>query len=441
MKFMSKRFLLAAVLSCLLICLAAFALYRLPVINEPLGWRIEGLQTQLQRYLNPPEQQVFIPKGQASLSTASTELVNPAASDAPEEPSMPAATNELPPPTGTPLAAPTPRDTPTPLPEQVVLSGVVHEYQQFNNCGPATLSMALSYWGWQGDQRATRASLRPNFASVDDKNVNPWEMVKFVEANSKLLALQRVGGDLEMLKALLAAGFPLMIEIGIQQHPGDWMGHYLLLNGYDDQRARFTTQDALVGPDLPVGYEQVEAGWRAFNNVFLIVYPAESQAIIDSIMGEQADPQANLQSAAQKASQETTQLSGRDLFFAWYNLGTSLTTLGDYPGAAQAFDQAFSIYPMISEEDRPWRMLWYQSGPYESYFNTGRYQDVIELGNQVLNLAGGPLLEETFYWLGKAREATGDIEKALYDYNKAIEINPDSTPAQAALQRLGANNP
>ena len=32
--------------------------------------------------------------------------------------------------------------------------------------------MALSFWGWQGDQRDTRAYLRPNFATVDDKNVN-----------------------------------------------------------------------------------------------------------------------------------------------------------------------------------------------------------------------------------------------------------------------------
>jgi hypothetical protein len=46
---------------------------------------------------------------------------------------------------------------PTPIPVKVVLGGIVHEYQQFNNCGPANLAMALSYWGWQGDQRDTRA--------------------------------------------------------------------------------------------------------------------------------------------------------------------------------------------------------------------------------------------------------------------------------------------
>jgi tetratricopeptide (TPR) repeat protein len=128
------------------------------------------------------------------------------------------------------------------------------------------------------------------------------------------------------------------------------------------------------------------------------------------------------------------------LFFSWYNLGSNLTALGDYPAAAQAYDRAFAEYAAIPEDDRPWRMLWYQAAPYEAYFNTGRFEDVITLGNQALNSANGPLLEETFYWLGRAREATGDMEKALYDYRRAVEINPASTPAKQELERLGYTN-
>ncbi len=36
--------------------------------------------------------------------------------------------------------------TPTDIPHRKVLSGGKHVYQTFNNCGPASLSMALSYY-------------------------------------------------------------------------------------------------------------------------------------------------------------------------------------------------------------------------------------------------------------------------------------------------------
>ncbi len=425
---MSKRTLTIALLAGLFLCLAGGALYNLPPVHERLAWRVENLRVGWQRALHPPEQQVFVPQDQSMAPTGSPS--RPTATLLPSATPTPATS-------GTPLPGPTPTRSPTPIPAQAALSGAVHEYQQYNNCGPATLAMALSYWGWQGDQRDTRRLLRPSFGTIDDKNVNPWEMTAYVQEQAGLQAVSRLGGDLEMLKRLIAAGFPVVIESGIQPHPKDWMGHYLLLTGYDDAQARFTTQDSLVGADLPVSYSEIESGWRAFNNVYLVIAPDERQAELLALLGDQADQAVNYRSAVTGAQQETARLAGRDLFFAWYNLGSGLTALGDYPAAAGAYDQAFAVYADIPEDDRPWRMLWYQAGPYEAYFNTARYQDVIALGNQALDSAGGPLLEESFYWLGRAREATGDLEKALYDYRRAVEINPNSTPAKQELERLG----
>ncbi len=45
--------------------------------------------------------------------------------------------------------------------------------------------------------------------------------------------------------------------------------------------------------------------------------------------------------------------SGRDLFFAWFNLGSSLVSLEKYPEAAQAFDQAFAVYANLPETRAP----------------------------------------------------------------------------------------
>ncbi len=441
MSKMIKNKFLFVLLGILGLCLAAALFYSLPPVHERLAWRVETLRVRVLRILKPPEEQVFVPHGRTT-----------------EPATWPAATSTtLPAPqhfsgtrqTATEVSAVLiPTETPTPaatatLPAGVNLSGVTHEYQQFNNCGPATLAMALSFWGWQGDQRDTRLALRPNFAAVDDKNVNPAEMVAFSESQAGFKAISGVGGETDTLKRLLAAGYPVVIEIGIQQHAKDWMGHYLLLTGYDEEQGRFITQDSLIGANLPRDYSEIEAGWRAFNQVYLVVFPQEKEAEVRGILGAQADPQDNLRSAVMKNQQALGLLDGAasasslERYFAWYNLGSSLTALGDYPGAAQAYDQAFQIYASIPEDDRPWRMLWYQSGPYEAYYQTGRYQDVITLGNQALDSAGGPVLEEAFYWLGRAREATGDLAKAVYDYQKAVEINPFSTPAKQELERLG----
>ncbi len=181
--------------------------------------------------------------------------------------------------------------------------------------------------------------------------------------------------------------------------------------------------------------------WRDFNYLYLVIYPPERQAEVFDILGPQADPDANFQYAAQKARRETGELTGRDLYFAWYNLGSNLVALQDFGSAAQAYDQAFILYPSIAEADRPWRMLWYQTGPYPAYYYTGRYQDVIELGSQTLSFLGKPILEETLYWMGKARESQGDLEKAISNFKTAVDINPGSTPAGQELMRLGIEYP
>ena len=99
-----------------------------------------------------------------------------------------------------------------------------YEYQKFNNCGPANLAFALSFWGWKGSQMDTRAYLRPDQA-VDDKNVNPSEMVDYVVSQTAYKALARMGGDLSLLKALIAAGFPVLIEKGHEQPKEDGTTH------------------------------------------------------------------------------------------------------------------------------------------------------------------------------------------------------------------------
>ena len=432
---MAKRLLgLFLVMVCIL-CLASIVIYNLPPFHESFSWRLANLQTRVRRMVNPPQQVVFVPQEQIDAivqSTLAAMTPSPLPSDTPGPGSTPTGSD----PTASlvPTASPTMSPSPTPIPGQFLLAGIRHEYQQFNNCGPANLSMALSFWGWEGNQSDTGGYLRH---SSFDKNVMPGEMQAFVLENTHYQALTRVGGDLQTIKKLLAAGFPVVIEKGYDPPDDDWMGHYLTLNGYDDQQEMFIAQDSLIMPDYPLPYDLVEQRWRDFNNVYLVIYPQDRTPQLASILGAQFDETANYEYAHQKARQEIEELQGRELYFAWFNLGSSLLALEDYAGAAAAYDQGFAVYPTILEDERPWRVMWYQDGPYEAYYHMARYQDIINLANTTFFALGEYTLEESFYWRGMAKQALDDYNGAVFDLKKAVELNPRYTPALIALEELG----
>ncbi len=423
---MRRRTIIIPVLGVVILCLLAGLVYNLPPIHERLAWRVDNLRVEVKRYFNPPEQVVFLPQEQVEI------IVNATLTALALTPSQ----TPIPGPTETPLPS-TPSLIPTPIPESVALNGIRHEYQKFNNCAPASLSMVLSYWGWTGDQIEARAYLRPNF-EVDDKNVNAFEIVDYVKKQTNLDALWRVGGDLDLLKRLLAAGFPVLIEKGLDPHDDAWMGHYQVISGYNDAKGKFLVYDSYEGPPEAYGvpYETIAQFWRHFDFVYVVIFPPERAAEVQAILGPNSDPQTNFQSAAELALQETSSLSGREQFFAWFDRGTNLVYLQDYAGAAQAYDTAFALYAALPEEERPWRLLWYQDGPYAAYYYTGRYQDVINLAHATLINVDKPVLEETYYWRGMAKEALGDREGALEDLTRAFKLNPNSTPAGEELRHL-----
>ena len=424
-------------LTTVLLALAAVALCiggaaaasRLPPIQERIGWRLSEVRASIWYALFPPEESVFTPDPTlaAMVRTTLTALAPTADPTATAPPNSPAE--------ATSTSAP----TATPLPAAIELTGVRHEYQKWNNCGPATLAMALSFWDWEGDQRPIADFTKPN---PRDKNVMPYELASFVNSQTELRAVTRHGGDLDLIKRLIAAGFPVIVEKGFEGYGFEgWMGHYALLTGYDDERQRVMTQDSYISSDFPFPYADLVSYWRNFNYAYLVVYPPDREAEVMALLGDQADEQAALAAAAQRASEEIFRLSGRDQMFAWFNRGTSLAALDDYAGAAAAYDEAFRLdaeMVLSDAEHRPWRLLWYQTGPYRAYFYSGRYADVINLATQTLNIPE-PALEESYYWRGLAREAIGDVPGAIEDLRSALEMHPGFGPALDHLRRLGVD--
>ena len=131
-------------------------------------------------------------------------------------------------------ALPTATLEPTPIPAVVQLEGVFQEYQRMNSCGPTNLAINLRYWGWVGEQTDIENVVKPR---LEDLNVTPQEMVSYVQEHTEQDAIVRLGGSVDLLKRLVAAGYPVMVERGFVNIDEDWkgwMGHYGVVDGYDD---------------------------------------------------------------------------------------------------------------------------------------------------------------------------------------------------------------
>lgn len=317
------------------------------------------------------------------------------------------------------------RPEPTPsLPPAVVLTGVSHAWQTWNNCGPATLAMGLSFFGHSDTQADTAGVLKPD---ADDKNVSPSELADYARSVG-LSAQWRVNGDANLLKRLLSHDLPVIVEMWIEPEPNDGMGHYRLLIGYDDAAGHFMTYDSLDGPDVVVRYAQFDAGWRVFNRAYVVVYPPEQHDVVAGLLGEAMDAETAYRGAAARA--EAALEASPDDAFAWFNLGSSLSALGEHAEAAAAFDRARMA-------GLPWRMLWYQFGPFESYLAVGRHEDVMALADANLRNAGN--LEESHYWKGRALAAVDQPDAARQAFQRALNSNPNFAPARQALVLLPDN--
>ncbi len=329
-------------------------------------------------------------------------------------------------------AASNPADTGAPIiPPRVQaarLYGFTPVKQTWNNCGPANITMALSYYGWRQGQETAAAYLKPD---REDKNVSPWEMVAFVNDQTGVRALTRVGGTLDLLKDFLANEFPVIIETGYMPEGYDWIGHYQTLVGYDDAQRVFYLYDSYLGSGengagLPGSYEMLDRFWSHFNRTFIVLYRQDEEDRIRRILGDWADPQVAAERAAATAQEEARRDPKNG--FAWFNLGSSLTRLGRYQEASAAFDQARRI-------GVPWRMTLYQFGPFEAYFEVGRYSDVLALVDANLN-NGGEFVEETHYWKGQVLAAQGNPQEAAAAFRRALSHNPRFVAARDALSAL-----
>ena len=387
---------------------------QIPALNGRVAWRYEVAKTYMKNILNP-------------VGAVPTAISNPTSTKNPASPTAPVTATAV-------VATPIP-PTPTllPPPQQARLGSPPYEKQAPNNCGPAALSMMLHMLGWSGDQMTISDVIKP---VNGDRNVNPEEMAYWVHNYAGWLRMEyRVGGDIETLKRLIAAGYPVIIEGTTSLNPDDtgwpdddlWAAHYLLLTGYDDPTQMFIAQDPYRGPDQSISYEQLEAEWKPFNYVYLVVFLPEREAEIQALLGSNWDPVANRQNAL--AIAEAAIAQDPNDAFAWFNMGSNLV-------AFERYDEANAAYDRARELELPQRMFRYQFGPFIANFQANRTDDLLALTDYALQRT--EMSEETWLWHGWALYRQGNTNGAIEDWRKALSVRPGYEDALYALNFVGA---
>ncbi|MGB7337334.1 MAG: C39 family peptidase [Phototrophicaceae bacterium] len=349
-------------------------------------------------------------------------------------------------------------DAQSPLPSAYTIQGLRYEAQMWNNCGPATITNALTLFGYSDNQVRAQNFLKPN---IEDKNVSPWQMIEYVNTQVpeiSVFALQRNGGTVDTLRTLIANNFPVIIEEGYDppELGAGWMGHYLLVKGYDDNTRTFMTDDSYEGQNYSYTYAHIEEFWQHFNYTYIVLYSADREAELMALLGDDADEFTNMINALTIATNEA-QVDNLDSF-AWFNIGTNYVDLANFERengnetiALSYYDNAKLAFDRAREIGIPWRMMWYQFGIYETYYevaqasddpalSNGLYVEIISLARETIQNCQNPngicYVEETYYYAGLARAALGETQNALTNLNTALQVNSNFQPAIDARDAL-----
>lgn len=306
-------------------------------------------------------------------------------------------------------------------PSKALLPSAKWVAQTFNNCGPATTSMVLQYFGYTVGQDVTKAHLRTN---SDDKNVFTQEIADYLKSDYGISSKLLYGGNVTLLKKLVANGFYVVVEDWL--HPNEDIGHTTIIRGYDDSQGVFIADDSFIGVNITYPYEEFDkTQWKPFNREYLPVYKPESEELLKSIIGPSWDKMAMYEHAALVANSEIAE-NEKDMY-AWFNLGTSNFGLGNYEEARAAFEKSRSL-------GWPKRMLWYQIQPIETYNALGEYSKALELSR--IGLSGNDSFAELHLESAIAYKGLGDREKAREEGQRALFYYPNFEKAKVFMSSL-----
>ncbi len=329
----------------------------------------------------------------------------------PPPPTLPALTSNLP--------------TPTPYlpPPTYIIPMRTHVFQTFNNCGPATLSMDLSYYGINVSQKELGDQLRPYqipSGDNDDKSVTLEELSEKAKEYD-LIPYRRPNGDIELLKKFIALDIPVITRTWLK--PNEDIGHFRLVRGYD--QTSLIQDDSFQGKDLYYSYSDFNQIWKKFNYEYLVLVPKDKQAQAEAILGQDINPKLAWNKAVANSLKELQQDSND--IYARFNLSVAYYNIGDYQKSVDEYE--------IVENKLPFRTLWYQMEPILAYYKLGDYPKVFQIIEKVLNYHNRAY-SELYQIRGEIYLKQGESDQAKQEFEQAVFYNKNYQPAINELSKL-----
>lgn len=310
-------------------------------------------------------------------------------------------------------------------PKHIYRGATSFAYQSFNNCGPATLSMMLSWYGQKVSQTELGEKMRPfqnPEGDNDDKTIFTYEFVDWTKKYG-FESFGRVNGDIELLKTFTTNGIPVVVKTWL--HVNDDIGHFRIVRGFDESKKVIIQDDSFEGPNKKISYFDFLSMWQPFNYAYIIVYKPEQEDLVLTIIGEEIDEKIAWGNSLSRANQESE--LDRENVYPWFNMSTSYYHLEDFENSIAAFEKV--------ENRLPRRMLWYQIEPIQAYKELGNYGRVFQITDNIL-ANGNRAYSELYQLRGEIYIAQGNKEKAREQFELAILYNQNFEPAKLSLESL-----
>jgi hypothetical protein len=173
-----------------------------------------------------------------------------------------------------------------------------HQWQSRNNCGPASVAILLGYYGHQVTQGQVNEQIPPG--------PSPCEIVQYIADRyggsgkmpsrydvidttlmAKIYYFPRTSSArVPPIRLLLANGVPVIVlqRLALDSN----IGHYRVIQGYDDGAGEFISDDPLLGSDYRIPYAdftRLLAG-PGSGRIFIPVYTSDLDPLVDSLMRE-----------------------------------------------------------------------------------------------------------------------------------------------------------
>ena len=314
---------------------------------------------------------------------------------------------------------------PTPIPAAKTLVSDYHVYQTFNNCGPASLSMTLSYFGINVSQKVLGGQLRPYQnpqGDNDDKAVTLQEIGIKAEEYGLLYYLRPMGTP-ELIKQFIFNDIPVIALTWLKE--GEYIGHFRIIKGYDDNLGVFIQDDSYQGKNLEYSYGDFNRLWSAFNYQYIVLVEPAQKEIAEKILGENLDEKVAWESA--KEESESKLEPSPESIYDRFNLSVANYYLENYEGAVETYESVSGRLPF--------RMLWYQIEPILSYEKLGDDERVLEITGNVLNNENRAF-SELYQIRGRIFMKQGDLDAAREEFEKALYYNENYVLSDEELALL-----